>query len=87
MSPSWITLSAALGWFNSPFAKMMARFRWYKEKSSSEPEEGFCLYTLAAIPPPALSGSGSRVENLVFSSQPSICGLPVQVILFIMSIL
>jgi hypothetical protein len=33
----------------------------------------------AAIPPPALSGSGSRVEILWISSQPGNTRLPVQV--------
>jgi hypothetical protein len=36
---------------------------------------------MAAIPPPALSGSGSWVENYRFSSQPGITRLPVRVIL------
>src|SRR5512135_3564591 len=40
-----------------------------------------CYY--AAIPPPALSGSGSRVETLRISSQPGKTRLPVRVLILI----
>jgi len=38
---------------------------------------------LAAIPPPALPGSGSRVESLRLSSQPGNTELPVPFILYL----
>ena len=37
---------------------------------------------ILAIPPPALSGSGSRVEGFRPSSQPDATGLPVQNVFF-----
>jgi len=37
---------------------------------------------VGAIPPPALSGSGSRVEGFRPSSQPDATGLPMQFVFF-----
>lgn len=37
------------------------------------------MFKLVAIPPPALSGSGSRVEGFWPSSQPGNTRLPVQI--------